>query len=82
MKITVWNEFAHEKSDPAVKELCKHFFPGRIEAAADRKTGTLAVKHIWYEDGVRRTKKLASAVDGAVRRLAKLNGCSQIAFPE
>ena len=57
-------------------------FAGRIEAAADRKTGTLAVKHIWYEDGVRRTKKLASAVDGAVRRLAKLNGCSQIAFPE
>ena len=57
-------------------------FAGRIEAAADRKTGTLTVKHIWYEDGVRRTKKLASAVDGAVRRLAKLNGCSQIAFPE
>ncbi len=27
------------KSDPAVKELCKHFFPGRIEAAAGGRPG-------------------------------------------
>ena len=48
---------------------------GRIEAAADRKTGTLVVRHVWYEEGVRQTKKLASALDGAVERLARLNGC-------
>ena len=53
-------------------------FIGRIEAAADRKTGTLTVKNIWYEEGVRQTKKLASALDGALRRLAKLNDCGQI----
>ena len=51
---------------------------GRIEAAADRKAGTLVVKHLWYEDGIRQTKKLAAAVDGAVSRLARLNGCRQI----
>lgn len=53
-------------------------FIGRIEAAVDRKTGTLTVRNIWYEDGIRRTKKLAGALDGAVRRLAKLNDCGRI----
>ena len=51
---------------------------GRIEAAADRKLQTLIVRNIWYESGVRQTKKLAAAVDRAVQRLAKLNGCGQI----
>ena len=51
---------------------------GRIEAAADRKAETLAVKNIWYEPGIRQTKKLNAAVDAAVRRLAKFNGCSRI----
>ena len=34
-------------------------FIGRIEAAVDRKSGVLLVKNIWYEPGVRQTKKLA-----------------------
>ena len=55
-------------------------FIGRIEAAADRKTGMLAVKNVWYENGVRQTKKLASALDGAIARLAKLNGMEQVCF--
>ncbi|MBQ3270300.1 MAG: YcaQ family DNA glycosylase [Clostridia bacterium] len=53
---------------------------GRIEAAAERRTGTLVVKHIWYEDGVRRTKKLAAAIEGAVRRLAKFNDCGLVEY--
>ena len=52
---------------------------GRIEAAADRKAETLVVKNIWYEPGVRQTKKLNAAVDAAIGRLAKLNDCSGIA---
>ena len=52
-------------------------FAGRIEAAADRKTETLVVKNIWYEAGIRQTKKLDAAVDAAVRRLAKFNDCSR-----
>ncbi|MBQ6123303.1 MAG: YcaQ family DNA glycosylase [Clostridia bacterium] len=50
-------------------------FAGRIEAAADRKRNVLVVKNVWYETGVRRTKKLATAVEGAVRRLARFNEC-------
>ncbi len=53
-------------------------FAGRIEAAADRKSETLVVKNIWYEDGVRRTKKLSEAVDKAVARLAAFNHCSRV----
>lgn len=52
---------------------------GRIEAAADRKAETLVIKNIWFEPGVRQTKKLNAAVDAAIGRLAKFNGCSRIA---
>ena len=50
-------------------------FIGRIEPRADRKTGTLTVRNLWLEPGVRQTKKLAGLIDGAVRRLARFNGC-------
>ncbi len=53
-------------------------FVGRIEAAADRKAATLVVRNIWYEDGVKQTKKLARAIEGACRRLAKFNDCVQV----
>ena len=51
---------------------------GRIEAAADRKTRVLLVKNIWYEPGVRQTKKLSSAMDSAIQRLAVFNDCEQV----
>lgn len=51
---------------------------GRIETAVVRQTGTLVEKNIWFEDGVRQTKKLAAAIQGALRRLAKFNDCSGI----
>ena len=51
---------------------------GRIEAAADRKTETLVIKNLWYEPGIRQTKKLNAAVDAAIRRLAKFNDCRLI----
>ena len=53
-------------------------FIGRIEAAADRKSHTLAVKGIWFENGVKQTKKLLSAIDDAIGRLAKFNDCTGI----
>ncbi len=55
-------------------------FAGRAEAAADVKTGTLTVKNVWYEDGVKRTKKLQTAVDGCLERFAGFNGCGKIVF--
>ena len=51
---------------------------GRIEAAADRKAETLVVKNVWYEEGIRQTKKLNAALDAAVRRLARFNDCRRI----
>ena len=56
-------------------------FVGRIEAAADRKAGALTVRNVWYESGVRQTKKLARALDGAAARLAKLNEMTRVQFP-
>ena len=48
---------------------------GRVEAVCERKTKTLAVKNVWYEDGVKQTKKLGAALDGCLKRFAEFNGC-------
>ena len=53
-------------------------FIGRIELAADRKKDTLIFKNLWYEDGIRQTKKLENAINQSVRRMAKFNQCSEI----
>ena len=58
--------------------LCGQELVGRIEAAADRKTNTLVVKNVWFEPGVRQTKKLDGMIDAAVKRLAKLNECGRV----
>ena len=52
-------------------------FIGRIEAAADQKSGTLHVKNVWLEPGVRQTKKLHLALERTIRRFARFNGCSR-----
>ena len=51
-------------------------FIGRIEPKADRKAGILTVNNVWFEPGVRVTKKISGQIGRAVQRLAKLNGCS------
>ena len=53
-------------------------FAGRVDAAADRKEGVLRVKGLWWEPGVRQTKKLAAALDGALKRFARFNGCGAV----
>ncbi len=53
-------------------------FVGRVEAVNERKTKTLVVKNIWYEDGVRQNKKLQAAVDGCLKRFAKFNECVKL----
>ena len=50
---------------------------GRIEPKADKKTKTLTVRNIWFEPGIRRTKKLSGLIDRAVQRLAKFNDCDE-----
>ena len=55
-------------------------FIGRIETAADRKTHTLRVKNIWLEPGIRRTKKLQTALARTLRRFAVFNNCTAVDF--
>ena len=49
---------------------------GRIEAAADRKNKKLILKNVWFEDGVKPTQKMMTALAGAVKRLARFNDCA------
>lgn len=53
-------------------------FVGRIEAVADRKESALLVKGIWWEQGIRQTKALNSAMDRTLKNFAKFNDCSTI----
>ncbi len=57
-------------------------FVGRVEAINERKAKTLVVKNIWYEDGIRQTKSLASAVDKCIGRFAKFNECDGVTSHE
>jgi len=84
-------EYSWEIYTPAVKRKYGYYvlpmvygdtFAGRVEAVRDEKAGMLRVKHVWLEEGVRRTKKLDAAVNGAMRRLAKFNGCKEVIFEE
>ncbi len=53
-------------------------FAGRIEAVAETKTGILHVKNFWVENGVRKTKALAAAVDRRLKRFAEFNACPAV----
>lgn len=51
-------------------------FIGRIETAIDKQNGLLIVKNIWWEEGVRQTKKLEKALDRTLKEFARFNECS------
>ena len=51
-------------------------FVGRIETAIDKQNGLLIVKNIWWEEGVRQTKKLEKALDKTLKEFAGFNDCS------
>lgn len=57
-------------------------FVGRVEPVARYQAGVLEIKRIWYEEGVRPTKKLDGAIQRAVRRFARFNQCGEIRFPQ
>ena len=84
----LWDfQYSWEIYTPAVKRRYGYYtlpilfgdrFVGRIEAVPDRKTGILTVRNIWWEAGVRRTKKLSTAFERAVKDFAKFNDCKEI----
>jgi len=51
---------------------------GRAEVIAERKAGTLVVKNIWYENGIKPTKQLRTALNICFQNLALFNGCKTI----
>ena len=80
-------KYSWEIYTPAEKRKYGHYvlpvvygerFIGRIEAAAHYSEKALTVKNVWFEEGVRQTKKLTGAVESAVKRLARFNECCAV----
>ena len=80
-------EYAWEIYTPADKRRYGYYvlplvvgegFAGRVEAVREDKASVLRVKHVWLEGGVRRTKKLDTAILSTMKRLAKFNGCREV----
>lgn len=78
-------EFSWEIYTPAVKRkygayvlplLYGESFIGRVEVVCERKIKTMTVKNVWYEDGVKVTKKLQGTVDTCLKRFARFNECN------
>jgi len=77
-------EYAWEIYTPAIKRKYGAYvlpmiygdrFIGRVEAVRDSKASALHVKNIWLEDGVKKTKKLQTAVGACLLRFARFNDC-------
>ena len=88
--LALWDyQYSWEIYTPAVKRKYRYYvlpvifgdsFVGRIEAVPDRKTGVLEVKNIWWEPGIRVSKKLTSALDKTVKVFAKFNDCKVVKY--
>ena len=50
-------------------------FIGRVEIIAQRKVGTLVVKKIWYENDIKLTKQLRTAMNHCFQKFALFNSC-------
>ena len=55
-------------------------FVGRIEAVPDRKGKVLMVKGIWWEPGIRQTKKLNIELEKTLIRFAGFNDCEGVSI--
>lgn len=57
-------------------------FIGRVEAIRDRHEKTLVVKNIWYEEGVRKTNMMETAIYKCLYKFAAFNECNCILLPD
>lgn len=86
--LSLWNyRYSWEIYTPAVKRQYGYYtlpilfgdrFVGRMEAVPDRKEGILRVKGLWWEQGVRQTKRMSTALMQALRSFGKFNNCHDI----
>ncbi len=90
--LALWGfTYSWEIYTPAVKRKYGYYtlpiiygnrFVGRIEAVPDRKEGILRVKGLWWEQGVRQTKALRSALERTLRDFAGFNDCRAVDLPD
>ncbi|MDZ5472378.1 crosslink repair DNA glycosylase YcaQ family protein [Bacillus sp. 31A1R] len=80
-------EYTWEIYTPAIKRKFGYYvlpllygesFIGRAEIIAERKTETLVVKNIWYENGVKHTTQLRTALNSCIQKFAIFNGCVKV----
>ncbi|MCR5676158.1 MAG: winged helix DNA-binding domain-containing protein [Lachnospiraceae bacterium] len=86
--LSLWDfRYAWEIYTPAAKRQYGYYtlpiiygdrFAGRIEAVPDRKRGVLCVKGLWWESGIRQTKKLSAALDRTLKDFGRFNDCREI----
>ncbi len=84
--LALWDfSYSWEIYTPAVKRKYGYYtlpilwddkFVGRIEAIPDKNAHILMVKGLWWESGVRQTKKLESALERTLNSFAKFNDCN------
>ncbi|CAN7596292.1 winged helix-turn-helix domain-containing protein [Rhizobium sp. LjRoot30] len=55
-------------------------FVGRIDMKADRKRGTLDVKRLWWEKGVRASAGRLEKLDAELSRLARFSGLESVQY--
>ena len=53
-------------------------FIGRAEIVNNKRSQTLEVKHLWYEDGVKKNKRLRDALNTCFERFCRFNSCTSI----
>lgn len=53
-------------------------FVGRIDPKFDRSTGTLLIRNVWWEPGIRPTRKRRHSLEEGAERLAALIGAGQV----
>ena len=86
----IWGfQYSWEIYTPAIKRkygyytlpiLCGEKFVGRIEAIPNRTERILHVKGLWWEDGVRMTKKLNADLNKTLMSFCRFNDCEGYDF--
>ena len=85
MILAIWDfRYSWEIYTPAIRRKYGYYtlpilygdkFVGRIEAIPDRKDHILYVKGLWWEDGVRQTKKLNEDLNKTLLKFSEFNDC-------
>ncbi len=53
---------------------------GRIDMRAERGTGSLAVRQVWWEPGIRPTSGRLGRLEAELARLARFTGCDNVRY--